>query len=46
MAHLLDYMLSLPTMCEKLSFDQLLMTGALLTLVAALVLMISGRRMC
>lgn len=40
----IHHFLALPAMCERMSFYELLMTGAMLTLVATVVLMISGRR--
>ncbi len=40
-----DFLLALPDECGRMSFDQLLLMAALLTLVVAVILMISGREL-
>jgi hypothetical protein len=40
-----DFLLGLPDECGRMSFGQLLLTAALLTLVVAIILMISGREL-
>jgi hypothetical protein len=44
MGRFMNFFLSLPAMCERLTFNELLLAGASLTLVATVVLVISGRR--
>lgn len=39
-----QYLLSLPENCNRMTYDQLLMTAAVLTLVISTILMISGRK--
>ena len=40
-----EFLLALPSQCSHMSFDQLLLFGALLTLAVAVILMISGREL-
>ena len=45
MRRVFDFFLELPESCSRMSFDELLLSAALLTLVITVILMISGRKL-
>ncbi len=45
MRHAYEFFLRLPDQCSRMSFDELLLMAALITLVVAVILMISGRQL-
>ena len=44
MRRIFEYLLTLPDNCGRMTYDELLLTAALLTLVITVILMISGRK--
>jgi hypothetical protein len=45
MRHVYYFLMGLPSQCSHMPFDDLLLMAALLTLVIAAILMISGRQL-
>jgi hypothetical protein len=45
MRRVFDFLFALPDACSGMSFHELMLTGALLTLVVAVILTLSGRRL-
>jgi hypothetical protein len=39
------FLMGLPSQCSRMSFEELLLMGALVTLVVAVILMLSGRQL-
>ena len=45
MRRIFNFLLDLPDTCSRMSFHELLLMATLLTLVATVILMISGRKL-
>ena len=45
MRHAYNFLTGLPGQCSQMPFEQLLLLAALITLVVAVILMVSGREM-